>query len=187
MMTSYLNTFYSYLLGALLLLHASTSFATEQEQAYDGPMVESYKLEAIYSEEGIVKLRMHTNEEWRYESGDLEYPEGVYVEFYEEGKDIVATARANSVYFFAEQNDYEFRGDVEIKSLREKRQLNTDEVHWHPDTATFYTDKFVRIEAENNVLTGEGGTAKQDLSHYTISQPQGELEVKSTNQKPTSE
>ena len=168
---------YKYLLGALLLLHISVSFAAEQEQAYEGPTLESYKIEAICSEEGIVKFRMLTNEAWRYENGDCRCPEGVYVELYEKEEGIVATARANSMYFFAEQNIYEFRGDVEVKSLRKNRQLNTDELHWHPDSATFRTNKFIRIEADNNVITGEGGTAKRDLSHYTISQPQGELEV----------
>jgi LPS export ABC transporter protein LptC len=154
-------------------------FTPEQDRAYGTPVLESLHIELLCSEQGVVRYRLFTEQALHYENGDRAYPEGVHIEFYESNGKVSATGRANSVYFFAEKNIYAFRGDVELKSLRDKRQLNTEELHWSPEMETFYTDKFIRIETEDELLTGEGLTAKQDLSYYSISKLQGLLHVKS--------
>ncbi len=162
----------------LLALSFSNSLASEGEQPYDGPILTFTQLETIYSEQGVVKFKMRTAKALHYENGDRRYPEGAQIVFYETDKSISVAARANSVYYFAEKDVYEFRGDVEIKSLSKKVQLNTEELHLIPSTETFYTDKFIRIETKEEVLTGEGMTAKQDLSYYSVTKPQGVLSVK---------
>ncbi len=162
-----------------MLLGASFSFTAEQVQPYDGPTLVATQLTTIYSDHGIVKFRLFTDQVMYYANGDKVYPQGMDIEFFQSDQEVSATGRANSVYFFVEKNVYEFRGDVELKSVREKKQLNTEELHWSPEIETLYTDKFIRIEIEDKVLTGEGLNAKQDLSHYRIVKPQGILNVKS--------
>ncbi|HAN49549.1 MAG TPA: LPS export ABC transporter periplasmic protein LptC [Amoebophilaceae bacterium] len=154
-------------------------FTPEKDRACGIPTLESSHIELLCSEHGVVKYRLFTDKALHYENGDRTYPEGIHIEFYESNKEVSATGRANSGYFFAEKNVYAFRGDVELKSLRDTRQLNTEELHWSPETETFYTDKFIRIETEEELLTGAGLIAKQDLSYYNISKPQGLLNVKS--------
>ena len=51
--------------------------------------------------------------------------------------------------------------------------LNTEELHWNTSKGDVFTDKFVRIETEDQILTGVGLTAKQDFSRYVIKNPQG--------------
>ena len=154
-------------------------FTAEQDQAHDLLTLESSHIELLCSERGIVKYRLLTDKALHYESGDRTYPEGIYIEFYESNKEVSLTGRANSVYFSAENSIYKFRGDVELKSLRDKRQLNTEELYWNTETETLYTDKFIRIEGEGELLTGEGLTAKQDFSYYAVGKPQGLFNVKS--------
>ena len=161
------------------LLGTAFGFTPEQDQPYDGPTMESSQLEMSHSTQGIVEFRLFTDKALYYENGDKTCPEGVYIEFYEAGKRISVIGRANSAYFFAEEDVYAFRGDVEFKSLPNKRQLNTEELHFNPQTQTFYTDKFIRIETEDQMLTGKGLTAKKDFSYYHISDPQGLLNVES--------
>ncbi|MFM2428279.1 MAG: hypothetical protein RL012_163 [Bacteroidota bacterium] len=161
------------------LLGPAFGFTAEQDRAYGVPILESSHIELLCSEQGVTKYRLFTEKALHYENGDRTYPEGVHIEFYDSNRKVSATGRANSVHFFAEKNVYACRGDVELKSLRDKRQLNTEELHWSPETETFYTDKFIRIETEEELLTGEGLTAKQDLSYYSISKMRGLLHVKS--------
>ena len=163
----------------LLWTFFGSGFTPEQEQSQDFPTLESSQVEFFCSEGGVVKYRLLTNEALHYQNGDRIYPEGMHIEFYEDNQEISLTGRANSVYFFAKNNVYKFRGDVEIKSLRDQKQLNTEELHWNTETETFYTDKFIRIETKEELLTGEGLTAKQDLSSYAVSKPQGLSNVKS--------
>lgn len=169
---------YSFLVPILLGICLGATPA--ETQSYEGPTLESAKLETIYSEEGLIKWRMCAEAMLQYENEDKSFPEGIYIEFFEKDQQIVGTGRANSVYFSAEKKVYELRGDVELKSLREKRQLNTEELYWNAETEKVYTDKFIRIESENGMLTGQGLTANQDLSQYHISKPQGLLNVQST-------
>jgi LPS export ABC transporter protein LptC len=161
-----------------LLIGAAFGFIPKQNITDNMPTMESHDVELLCSEQGVVKYRLVTEKALHYENGDRVYPEGVYIEFYDSNQKVSVTGSANSVYFFAEENIYEFRGDVELKSLRDKKQLNTEALYWSAETETFYTDKFIRIETEEELLTGEGLTAKQDLSYYAISKPRGLLNVK---------
>lgn len=168
-----------YCFWVYFLIGAAFGFTPKQDLADSLPTLESYHVELLCSEQGVVKYRLVTEKALHYENGDRTYPEGVYVEFYESDHKVSATGRANKVYFFAEKNIYEFRGDVELKSLRDNRQLNTEALYWSTEAETLYTDKFIKIETKEELLTGEGLTAKQDLSHYVIAKPQGLLHVKS--------
>ena len=152
----------------------------EPRQPNEEPILETTQLETIYSEQGVIKWKMVAEKALQYKNEDKAFPEGISIAFFEGDKEIAWTARANSVYFSAEENVYELRGDVELKSLREKRQLNTEELYWNIGTEEVYTDKFIRIEGENGMLTGQGLMAYQDLSQYRIYKPQGLLNVQSS-------
>ena len=168
-----------YWVYCLCLFGVAFGFTSRQDQVTNLPVLESSQIELLCSEHGIVKYRLFTDKALRYESGDCAYPEGAYIEFYESSnKEVSMKGRADSVYFFAQRNIYEFRGDVEIKNFRDATQLNTELLYWNPEHEAFHTDKFVRLETEEELLTGEGLTAKQDLSYYVVFKPQGLLSVK---------
>lgn len=170
-----------YFFYTLLLSVTCFSKATASESdKYDGPMIEGTKLEIIRSDEGVVTSRILTDKLLQYENGDRVYPEGVYVEFYDtDKKSIAAILTANKVYYYAEKDTHELKGDVEIKSYEGHKQLNTEELYWDSSTEEVYTDKFVRIETEEELLTGKGLRAKRDLSQYNVLTPQGFVLVES--------
>ncbi|MGI8599360.1 MAG: LPS export ABC transporter periplasmic protein LptC [Chitinophagaceae bacterium] len=75
---------------------------------------------------------------------------------------------------YDKENDlYAGKGDVVLKSFEKEQQLNTEELYWKQSEQNVFTDKFVRIESEGEILTGEGLTAKQDFSSYRILKPTG--------------
>jgi hypothetical protein len=55
--------------------------------------------------------------------------------------------------------------------------LNTEELFWNQFTKKIFTDKFVTIRLQGDVVYGEGLDANQDLSDYVIAKPKGEFEV----------
>ena len=173
----------SLLTAGLCVAPLAPSWAQEEvTPSYEGPTLAFEMLETLYSEQGMVKFKMRTPKAQHYENGDRMYPDGAEIAFYDEDKSISATARANQVYYVADGDVYEFRGDVEVVSLRNKAQLNTEALYWQPGEEKVYTEKFIRVETENKLLTGEGLTAKQDLSQYSIEHPQGIFNVKSIKQ-----
>ncbi len=176
----------SLLAAGLCAAPLTTGWAQEEPSTvppYEGPTLAFEALETLYSEQGVVKYKMRTPRAQHYENGDRVYPEGAEIVLYDDDdQSVSATARANQVYYVADGDVYEFRGDVELVSLRNKAQLNTEAMYWQPGDEKVYTEKFIRVETESKLLTGEGLTAKQDLSQYSIEHPQGVFNVKSIKQ-----
>lgn len=53
--------------------------------------------------------------------------------------------------------------------------MNSEELYWEPQKEEIYTDKFVRIQSEDQISTGTGLVAKQDFSSYRILNPSGTI------------
>jgi LPS export ABC transporter protein LptC len=144
---------------------------------YDGPLREGTKVEMYYNEKGAMKMKMKADKVREFQSGDRDFPEGVYVEFYNEKGRVESTLKANEAYYFKADDQWRGRGDVVIKNLEKRDQLNTEELFWKPGTKRISTDKFVTIRQGRDVIYGRGLDAAQDLSDYTIIKPEGEFEV----------
>jgi len=164
------------LVTSWLVVGCSTQEGTQPIE-YKGPLKEAEDVEMFYTENDLVKVKLITKKIFEYENGDREFPEGLYLEFYDEEGKISSTLRANSAFYFQEENKWRGQGKVEVRNIEKNQQLNTEELFWKPDTKRIFTDKFVTIKLENEVIYGTGLDAAQDLADYTIKNPEGEFEV----------
>lgn len=144
---------------------------------YDGPLTVAENVELYYTEDNRVKVKMIAPVVSEFENGDREFPEGLYLEFYDENEALESTLRANHAYYFKKENQWRGRGKVEVKNLEKNEQLNTEELFWKPDKQRIFTDKFVTIRQQSDVIYGQGLEAKQDMSDYIIKKPEGEFTV----------
>ena len=163
-----------FLLAALFGCNKSD---VKQPIEYTGPLREIEKMETFYSENDKVKVKVLADVVYEYKDGDQEFPKGLYLEFYNEFGRIESTMRANEAHFFKEENKWRGRGKVEIKNLEKNEQLNTEELFWKPADKKIFTESFVTIRKQGDVIYGTGMDAKQDLSDYTIHKPKGEIEL----------
>ncbi len=145
---------------------------------YTGPLSESEDVDVLYFEKDHIKVKMRSRKILEFKNGDREFPEGIYLEFYDEFGKIESTLKANHAFYFKDIDQWRGRGKVEVRNIEKKQQLNTEELFWKPLTKKIFTEKFVTIKLENEVLYGTGLDAVQDLSTYTIKKPQGEFEIK---------
>ena len=171
------NAVYPLLLAGLILSCSDTQEQLDEREVYDGAFHEFEGLEVWYSDSAVVVLMMQTEKVLRYENGDEEYPDGVYIEFF--GKDTVKTStlQADQAYYTAETDEYRAVGNVILESLEKQQKLNTEELFWNRRDKQVYTEKFVVIETQDDVLHGEGLTAAQDFSSYRILKPTGDLRL----------
>jgi LPS export ABC transporter protein LptC len=164
---------------ALLFFQVACNNAELKEPlVYTGPLRKAENIELYYSEKDQVKVKMVAAEMQEFESGDREFPKGIYMEFYDEFGMMESTLRANQAYFFKKENQWRGRGKVEVKNIAKNEQLNTEELFWKPGEEKIFTEKFVTIRQQGDVIYGQGLEAKQDMSDYTIKNPQGDFEVK---------
>lgn len=161
---------------ALLCFACSTNDLKEPVE-YTGPVRKAENVELFYTEKDRVKVKMVAAELHEFINGDREFPKGIYLEFFDEFGKLESTLRANHAFFDRKENLWRGRGKVEVKNIAKNEQLNTEELFWKQPEERIYTDKFVTIRQQGDVIYGEGLEAKQDMSDYVIKKPVGEFEV----------
>lgn len=167
---------FSVLIG-LTLLAACSNVENKEPLEYTGPLSEAENVEVFFSEKEHVKIRMTADVAYEFLNGDREFPKGVFIEMYDITGKITSTLRANHAYFFKSEEHWRGRGNVELKNMEKQQQLNTEELFWKPKDQKVYTDKFVTIRQDGDVLYGQGLTANEDLSDYVITHPSGDMEI----------
>jgi LPS export ABC transporter protein LptC len=162
----------------LLILTSCNNTELKEPVEYNGPIRMAQNVELFYTEKNQVKVKMVAAELHEFINGDREFPKGVYLEFFDEFGKMESTLRANHAYFFKKENQWRGRGKVEVKNIASNEQLNTEELFWKPAEERIFTDKFVTIRQQGDVIYGEGLEAKQDMSDYLIKKVMGDFEVK---------
>jgi len=156
---------------ACVLFSCAKEEETKQVIIYNGPMMEVDNVETLYSDSSVRRIKLNAAKQIELQNGNREFPKGVHIQFFDEQGNENATLTSNAGTFYKDKNFYTVRGNVIVKNLKENEQLNTEELHWYPDSAKVNTNKFVRIETPEQILTGEGLDATQDFSRYKIRKP----------------
>lgn len=144
---------------------------------YEGPQRILEDVESYYTENNQMKVKLVAPLVYEFQTGDREFPEGLYLEFFDETGKLESTLRANEAYYFKKENQWRGRGKVEVKNMEKNEQLNTEELFWKPAEEKIFTDKFVTIRQQADVIYGQGLEAKQDMSDYIIKKPEGVFSV----------
>ncbi len=151
---------------------------TSKPVIYDGPLKEGEDVDMLYTEKDQIKVKLKAKKINELQNSDREFPEGIYLEFFDETGKLTSTLVANQAYYFKQEDKWRGRGKVEVKNIEKNQQLNTEELFWKPETKKIFTDKFVTIKTESEILYGTGLDATENLSTYTITNPEGEIDVK---------
>ncbi|MBC7451720.1 MAG: LPS export ABC transporter periplasmic protein LptC [Cytophagales bacterium] len=145
---------------------------------YGGPSMTAENIETIYSDSAHTKLILKAPVQLLLQSNDREFPKGIFVEFFDEGKEPKAILTADYAIFYKENNLYKVLGNVVVNNQRDGKKLSTPELFWSPVTQKIYTDKHVIIQTKTETIEGDGLDAKQDFSNYSIHNPIGKMLVK---------
>lgn len=167
-----------YIVFIIFVLASCSKNETVKPLEYKGPLREAENVELFYSEDQRVKVKMKSPLVYEFQTGDREFPKGLYIEFFDEAGKLASTLKTDHAYYFKSENKWRARGHVEVVNLEKNEQLNTEELYWKPAEEFIFTDNFVTIRQQNDVIYGQGLEARQDMSSYSIKKPQGEIEIK---------
>lgn len=148
-----------------------------EAETYNGPLMEGANIETLYSDSARIKIRLTAPKQWAYESGDRVFPEGIFIEFFNENGVKTNTLKANKATYSKETDLYTGTGDVVVHNLLEQRQINSEELIWDRRSRKIYTEKYVEIKTPDQILKGDGLTAAQDFSSYKIHKPSGTISL----------
>jgi len=162
------------LLGILTLAACSEdSQSPDDFKDFEGPVMEATDVELFYSDSAVVRIRLTADRQLEFESGDREFPEGVYIEFFDKEEELSSSIIANHGYYNKKDNMYTATGDVVVVNFQSDEKLETEVLYWEPNKEEIHTDRYVEITSGDEVLMGEGLVSDESFDTYQILKPKG--------------
>lgn len=142
------------------------------------PVETAQKVEVLYSDSAIVKVKLTAPEMNRFEGVKpyIEMPKGVDLKFYDDTLQAISTLRANYAISREREDIMEARGNVVIVNQKGEK-LNSEHLIWNKKTHKIYSDVFARITTKNEIIYGNGFEANEDFSTYKINQVKGIINI----------
>ncbi len=174
------------LFGLAMLLSCQTDLETiETITAKNEEPTESiYDLKIIQSSYASPKVIIEAPLMERYDVDDpfMELPEGLEVVFFDSLMKPSSRIRANYAISYDERNIIEAKNDVvAINEFNEK--LNTEHLIWDQNEKIIYSEKFVKITTETEVLYGEGFESDERFEKWKIKNPTGTFTIEDPSTK----
>ncbi len=144
------------------------------------PVRTGRNVEWIYSEKSNVKIKITAPLMEEYDEGEdkyMEMTEGIKVLFYDSLLNVASTLTSNYAIHRVSKNVMEAKNDVVV--INDKGEvLNTEHLIWLEDSAKIYTEEFVKITTEDEIIMGEGMDANQDFTKWKIYNITGIINIK---------
>tara|TARA_B100001250_G_C19745758_1_gene765213 strand:- start:165 stop:683 length:519 start_codon:yes stop_codon:yes gene_type:complete len=102
------------------------------------------------------------------------FPKGIQVYAYNKDLDTIATISANFAIENQSEELFEARQNVILKNFKNE-QLNTEKLFWNRETKKIYTNDFVTLTTEQQIIMGFGFNSDQYFSTYTLSNITGTI------------
>ena len=146
------------------------------------PVMTTLGVTTLISDSGITRYKIIT-EEWEiYDKKNPPYwafEKGVYLEKFDSLFHIDASIKADTAYYYEKKKLWELRSNVHIRSQRGDK-FDTDLLFWDEKQERVYSDKFIRIEQEDKIITGYGFESNQQMTEYQIYNNTGIFTVEDT-------
>ncbi len=145
----------------------------------DGMSETGKNVEIYYTDSIKVKVKMLAQKLVQHQGEEpyTEMPEGVKVLFYNDIGNIENTLTANKGFIYDHKNEMIAKENVvAISSKGEK--LETEELIWNEDNGKIFSNKFVKITTEDEIIFGDGFEANQDFTNYEIKKIKGQINLK---------
>ena len=176
-MRSLLFIFHLFFVSALLFNCDSKTEDVIEIQEYTGPIVEVGPSVTYYSDSAIVKMKMEAPKQFVFGNGDREFPEGIFLDFFNNNGELTSTLKADYCYYTKKEDMYKATGNVVIQDIETNDRLDTEELFWNLKKEELFTEKFVRIEKDGELHIGHGLEAKQDFSYWKILDSRGTISL----------
>lgn len=145
------------------------------------PVESAQNVEMFYSDSAAVKARLKSPQADRY-VGKINFtlfPKGMDITFFDFAQK--EESRLTADYGIAYENANGMSRMVAKRNVvvvnKKGEKLNTEHLVWDAVTKKVYTDAFVKITTEDEVLLGDGLIANEDFSEYEIKKPRGTIAV----------
>jgi LPS export ABC transporter protein LptC len=135
----------------------------------------------LYTDSAQLKIMLKANRMLMFSKNVSEpftvLPKGVFVTFFDEEEKISATLKANYGVRYDITKRMEVKYAVEVVN-KNGEKLETEKLIWNELTKKIYTDAFVKITTDKEIIMGKGMESNQDFTKYELKQVTGTIQLK---------
>jgi len=134
------------------------------------PTVTGRDVETVFKDSGQLQLVMTTPLMEEYENSGSPYYEfmgGITVVFHDGHKEPIASVTSKYAKFTKSDNTWELKDSVVVVN-ESNDKLETEVLYWNQDKDHIYTDRFVKITNEDQVMQGFGFESDSHLRKRRI-------------------
>lgn len=139
------------------------------------PVLDTRGVTTLISDSGVTRYRIVTEEWLMFDRKNPPYwafEKGVYLENFDSLFQVEASVKSDTAYFFNKEGLWKLMGNVHIQNLKGEK-FDTQLLYWDQNKQKVYSDKFIRIEQPDRIITGRGFESNQQMTVYTIHKPEG--------------
>lgn len=136
-------------------------------------------IEVIYSDSGRIQATLKSPRMNKYQQDEemMIFPEGFELIFYDSAMTIRSVITANYGKVDEKNGTMEAKNNVVVINKEKHEELNTEHLVWDQKKGIIFSDVFVKIITEDEIIYGDGLTSDQEFNSYTIKNPSGEFTV----------
>lgn len=130
----------------------------------------TYGVNTLISDSGRISYRVEAEEWHMYDKRNpphWAFEKGIYLEKYDDSLQIETTLRSDTAYYFDKMGLWRLLGNVRISNQKGEK-IYTDEMYWSSDSGRIYSDKYIKIEQQNQVTEGIGFSSNQNFTNWHI-------------------
>jgi LPS export ABC transporter protein LptC len=147
------------------------------------PVLDTRGITMLISDSGVTRYRIKTDLWLIYDRKSPSYwafEKGLYLEKFDSVFHVEASIKSDTAYYYDKQRLWKLMGHVVIKNIKGEK-FKTQLLYWDENSRKVYSDKSIRIEQLDRIITGKGFESDQQMTVYTIHKPEGVFFVKDEN------
>lgn len=139
------------------------------------PALDAQGVSTLISDSGITRYRITAAKWMIFDKADTpywEFPEGIYLEKFNEDLVSDATVEADYAYYNEPAQRWTLRGNVKAVNI-EGEMFETPLLYWNQKEESVYSDSAIVITKATSIIRGVGFRSNQEMTNYTILRPTG--------------
>ena len=139
------------------------------------PVLATDSVVSLISDSGVTRYRIETPQWLVYDRGEKpyqEFPDGIYLEQFDEDLTVQASLQADYAYYDENEQIWTLRGNVHSLN-RKGEEFDTQELNWSQKEHRVYSDSAIHITREKSIIEGVGFDSNEEMTKYTILNPTG--------------
>lgn len=138
-----------------------------------------WNLETVYTDSGKIKMKIIAPLVQRFEAEKDEnkktlFPKGMKVIFYDSNEEVKSWLSSKHAIYYESENLWEASDSV-VAVNEEGKTLNTELLFWDEKKQIIYSNKFVKITTDKEVIYGDGFEADQSFTYWEITNVKGTI------------